>query len=301
MRKHFISFASAALALAALATATHAAEDPQGKATYEGGCIACHASGVAGAPKVGDAAAWAPRIKTGLPALYASALKGKGAMPAKGGNTSLADAVVQAAVRHMVSLSDGSAPAPAAAAPAAAAAAPVAAANTANTFNRLLRAPGKRNLPPTEDTIHDPENDGTQALQPPLTAFNGLPRSNAGNRIDWVKALGETKIAPRADRLDPAAMPMVMDLNIVREVKGSMPDVVYPHKQHTEWLDCSNCHPAIFIPQKGANQISMASILLGQKCGVCHGKVAFPVSECRLCHSKPKATATAAAAASAPN
>jgi hypothetical protein len=50
-----------------------------------------------------------------------------------------------------------------------------------------------------------------------------------------------------------------MDLNIVREVKGSMPDVVYPHKQHTEWLDCSNCHPAIFVPQKGANQISMAS------------------------------------------
>ena len=67
-----------------------------------------------------------------------------------------------------------------------------------------------------------------------------------------------------------------MDLNIVREVKGSMPDVVYPHKQHTEWLDCSNCHPAIFKPQKGANQISMAGILLGQQCGVCHGKVAFP-------------------------
>jgi c(7)-type cytochrome triheme protein len=86
------------------------------------------------------------------------------------------------------------------------------------------------------------------------------------------------------------AQPVVMDLNIVREVKGSMPDVVYPHKEHTEWLDCSNCHPAIFIPQKGANQISMASILLGQKCGVCHGKVAFPVSECRKCHSKQKTT-----------
>jgi c(7)-type cytochrome triheme protein len=85
-----------------------------------------------------------------------------------------------------------------------------------------------------------------------------------------------------------------MDLNIVREVKGSMPDVVYPHKQHTEWLDCSNCHPAIFIPQKGANQISMAAILLGQKCGVCHGKVAFPVSECRLCHSRKKSGAAVA-------
>jgi c(7)-type cytochrome triheme protein len=88
-----------------------------------------------------------------------------------------------------------------------------------------------------------------------------------------------------------------MDLNIVREVKGSMPDVVYPHKQHTEWLDCSNCHPAIFVPQKGANSISMASILLGEKCGVCHGKVAFPVSECRLCHSKKKDLARPAQAA----
>ena len=91
----------------------------------------------------------------------------------------------------------------------------------------------------------------------------------------------------------------MLDFNIVREVKGSMPDVVYPHKQHTEWLDCSNCHPAIFIPQKGANQISMAAILLGEKCGVCHGKVAFPVSECRLCHSKKKDVASAAAPAAA--
>jgi hypothetical protein len=56
---------------------------------------------------------------------------------------------------------------------------------------------------------------------------------------------------------------------------------------------------AIFIPQKGANQISMASILLGEKCGVCHGKVAFPVSECRLCHSKKKDLAGSASATGA--
>jgi c(7)-type cytochrome triheme protein len=189
----------------------------------------------------------------------------------------------------------------AAAAPAVATA-PTAAAGvaTVNTFNRLLRSQGRRNLAPTEDNIHDPTNDGTQTLQPPMVAFENLPRSNAGNRVDWVKAIGQKNITPRADRLDAAVAPMVMDLNIVREVKGSMPDVVYPHKQHTEWLDCSNCHPAIFVPQKGANQISMASILLGQKCGVCHGKVAFPVSECRLCHSKPKAPAAVATAASSP-
>ena len=129
-------------------------------------------------------------------------------------------------------------------------------------------------------------------LQHPREAFSMLTEGKSGNRVDWVKALEGGEIAPRFDRLSDDATPIVMDLNIVREVKGSMPDVVYPHKQHTEWLDCSNCHPAIFIPQKGANQISMASILLGQKCGVCHGKVAFPVSECRRCHSKKKAVKT---------
>jgi c(7)-type cytochrome triheme protein len=164
-----------------------------------------------------------------------------------------------------------------------------------NAFNRLLKPAGKRNLPPAEDGIHDPENDGTHALMPPLAAYATLPKSMAGNRVNWVEAINQQKINPRWDRLDGNAQPVVMDLNIVREVKGSMPDVVYPHKQHTEWLDCSNCHPGIFIPQKGANAISMAAILLGEKCGVCHGKVAFPVSECRFCHSKKKEPARAQA------
>jgi c(7)-type cytochrome triheme protein len=182
-------------------------------------------------------------------------------------------------------------PAPAAATLAAARAAAPNPAPTAavNAFNRLLKPVGRFNRPAVDSGIHDPTNDMTLQLQPPAVAFAALPKSLAGNHVDWVKSLDGKAIEPRWDRLDPAAAAVVMDLNIVREVKGSMPDVVYPHKQHTEWLDCSNCHPAIFIPQKGANQISMASILLGQKCGVCHGKVAFPVSECRLCHSKKKA------------
>jgi cytochrome c5 len=76
----------------------------KGKATYDAACVVCHAAGVAGAPKSGDKDAWAPRIKQGADALYQAALKGKGAMPPKGGNTSLADADVKAAVDFMVSL-----------------------------------------------------------------------------------------------------------------------------------------------------------------------------------------------------
>jgi cytochrome c5 len=72
-----------------------------GKSTYDTVCHVCHGAGVAGAPKFGDKAAWAPRIKQGLDALHASALKGKGAMPPKGGNPSLSDTDVMAAVDYM--------------------------------------------------------------------------------------------------------------------------------------------------------------------------------------------------------
>ena len=75
---------------------------PDGKKTYDTACMACHATGAAGAPKLGDKAAWAPRIKTGTEALYASVLKGKGAMPPKGGNAALSDADVKAAADYMV-------------------------------------------------------------------------------------------------------------------------------------------------------------------------------------------------------
>jgi len=249
---------------------------------------------VLNAPKFGDAAAWAARTKAGLPALVKSAAAGtaKG-MPPRGGRADLNDAQLRAVIDYMVA--GTAAPPPPAPTPQVANAAPAPASGAeVNAFNRLLKPLGRVNRPAVESGIHDPSNDMTLQLQPPSVAFNGLPRSMAGNHIDWVKSLDSKGINPRWDRNDPTAAAVVMDLNIVREVKGSMPDVVYPHKQHTEWLDCSNCHPAIFLPQKGANQISMASILLGQKCGVCHGKVAFPVSECRLCHSRKKATATVA-------
>ena len=76
-----------------------------GKKVYDSTCTVCHATGVANAPKLGDKAAWAPRIKQGMDTLLQSALKGKGAMPPKGGNASLSDADVRAAIDFMVSQS----------------------------------------------------------------------------------------------------------------------------------------------------------------------------------------------------
>jgi len=160
----------------------------------------------------------------------------------------------------------------------------------ANTFNRLLQKESARNAAPDKDGIHDTGAESTLVLQPPLIAYDGLPKTEFGNYVDWVKALDEGLLKPRYDRFDPTVEPLVMNLEIVREVKASMPDVVFPHKPHTQWLHCSNCHPKIFIPQKNANVINMSAILLGKKCGVCHGKVSFPVTtkSCKTCHSKAK-------------
>lgn len=93
--------APAAPATNAAAAAPVKADAAKGKAVYEANCTVCHAAGIAGAPKAGDKAAWAPRLKTGMEALYATSLKGKGAMPPKGGNLSLADADVKAAVDYL--------------------------------------------------------------------------------------------------------------------------------------------------------------------------------------------------------
>ncbi|HWR76408.1 MAG TPA: c-type cytochrome [Thiobacillus sp.] len=76
-----------------------------GQQIYRQACAFCHDKGVAGAPKTGDVAAWSPRLAQGMDTLYTVALRGKGAMPAKGGNPSLADADVKAAVDYLVAQS----------------------------------------------------------------------------------------------------------------------------------------------------------------------------------------------------
>lgn len=93
--------ATPAVAVATTASNTSA----EGKKVYDSACFACHATGVANSPILGNKEAWAARIETGMDALYTTALKGKGAMPPKGGNLTLDDNKVKAAVDYMVSKS----------------------------------------------------------------------------------------------------------------------------------------------------------------------------------------------------
>jgi cytochrome c5 len=101
MKSRIISAAIVAGSLLIAAQANAAS----GKDVYSATCAACHAAGVAGAPKTGDKAIWAARVATGVKALHASAIKGKGVMPAKGGNAALSDADVVAAVDFMIAQS----------------------------------------------------------------------------------------------------------------------------------------------------------------------------------------------------
>jgi cytochrome c5 len=73
-----------------------------GAGVYNQACTACHGAGIAGAPKTGDKGAWGARVAKGKPTLYDHAIKGVGAMPAKGGNASLSDDAVKAAVDYML-------------------------------------------------------------------------------------------------------------------------------------------------------------------------------------------------------
>jgi len=92
---------AAPTATAVAALEPQAAAAGAGEALYKQTCFACHGTGVAGAPKFGDKAAWAPRAKQGLPALVQSAMKGKGAMPPKGGSNAT-EQELRAAIEYMV-------------------------------------------------------------------------------------------------------------------------------------------------------------------------------------------------------
>lgn len=101
------STAQAAPAVAAAAAPV--AENTLGKGVYGNTCAMCHAAGVAGAPKPGDKADWGPRIAQGKDTLYKHAIEGfngsKGAMPARGGSTTLSDDELKAAVDFMAAQS----------------------------------------------------------------------------------------------------------------------------------------------------------------------------------------------------
>jgi c(7)-type cytochrome triheme protein len=139
------------------------------------------------------------------------------------------------------------------------------------------------------DGIHDPKGPAITLLQQPGDALAVLPRDTAGNQVNWVQAIESGAINPRTNIL-PGTEIRVRDDAIIIAKYGSMPAVRFPHRAHTLWLDCANCHDKIFKAKTGANRFSMTAILNGEQCGVCHGAVSFPLTECNRCHSVPNSS-----------
>lgn len=134
------------------------------------------------------------------------------------------------------------------------------------------------------DGIHDPTNPGLATLQEPGAALSALAPDTVGNQVRWMRALESGQIAPRAAVLEAGSLER-RDTVVVMHRTGEMPAVRFPHAAHTQWLACANCHDELFAKEAGKTRVNMALILSGEKCGVCHGAVAFPLTECLRCHS----------------
>ena len=130
----------------------------------------------------------------------------------------------------------------------------------------------------------------TRDLERQFTKFTAsLPLAPFGNGIDWVTALNDGKVQP-TNVIDASTSSLQVPVKLRKPLKlgTSSPrsDVGFSHQEHFIELDCSSCHPDIFsIKQKTTADFSMESNLYGQYCGACHMKVAFPMNDCRRCHS----------------
>lgn len=137
------------------------------------------------------------------------------------------------------------------------------------------------------ESFYDPTNPDLGHLQRYEQATRGLP-FDANGFPDWMRALREGVINPRMS-LNGQDKMQVLDLDVIMRHTKEMPNVRFPHRSHTLWLDCSNCHPDPFKPVAGSNSIRMADIFRGKFCGKCHDRVAFiTFFSCFRCHSVPQ-------------
>ncbi len=119
-----------------------------------------------------------------------------------------------------------------------------------------------------------------------FSRLSKLPKTEFGNDIDWVAAFQRRMITPVTYMVTKAPEVAVVDAFKVAAEWNSIPPAVFPHKPHTDWLDCNNCHPDIFDIKKHENKTySMVRMITKREyCCVCHLDVAFPMQDCKRCH-----------------
>jgi c(7)-type cytochrome triheme protein len=143
--------------------------------------------------------------------------------------------------------------------------------------------------PLKQDGIHDPSNPAVNVLQEPADALGVLQQDTAGNMVDWARSLEYGFIEPRGSIAGDYESE-VLETTVLMRNTMPMRYVRFPHKTHTQWMNCETCHDSIFIAEVDANPINMRKILQGEYCGICHGAVAFPLTECDRCHNTDSST-----------
>jgi len=115
--------------------------------------------------------------------------------------------------------------------------------------------------------------------------FNhAMPMTMAGNGVDWAAGMRSGSIKPKT-YIKNKSQDMGFEKELLLEAEMAIiPPAIFPHKAHTVWLDCDNCHPDLFNIKKKGTHFSMTEILKGNYCGVCHLSVAFPMDACKRCH-----------------
>lgn len=118
-----------------------------------------------------------------------------------------------------------------------------------------------------------------------------LPKSLYGNKINWNQAEDEGLLKTK-DFIEGVSFPDKSPITNSREearksTAEGLPGIIFSHPKHATWTGCGMCHPEPFALEIGATKMTMKEITNGQYCGMCHGKVAFPLYNCAECHSKP--------------
>jgi len=156
-------------------------------------------------------------------------------------------------------------------------------------------APAAVAASPAPAAITTPEG-GVPAFETTLDweqASAMLPKNEVDEEVDWMQALRQGVVKPRAEMSGPGN-PELKLFKFDFFFAGPDPetDAFFPHSSHTEWLTCESCHPALFpyrelgLDGSGSYTISMDRVFEGEYCGKCHGVVAFALDFCNRCHTK---------------
>lgn len=134
------------------------------------------------------------------------------------------------------------------------------------------------------DKCHNGEIGYSNSKFDNLMLKSSLPMAMTGNGVDWSAGIVRGAIKPLT-YIKEKSQDMNYDKELLLEAEMTIiPPAIFPHKAHTAWLDCANCHPDLFNIKKKGTHFAMEEILKGNYCGVCHMTVAFPMDECKRCH-----------------